>query len=241
MCSLDLAEYVALTDDAEKDKYKADAEEVEVDTVKYHVSINHTDYAAAKAAYDGKKAEYDQYVIDKKADDDAKKAYQEELALYQVELNKYNSLNEAYGLWHSYFQSLDNYNLALLNIQKNAARSTVVKKASFDTAVPVAGDTEGKTAPDANGFTDAEIVSGLDLDSKPVTGSMVFLPEGEGDGKVTIFARANHFRDEELLQKKNDYKDYLKIKGFDIDAAIGSTDPEILSKAQIGEIGRAHV
>ena len=122
-------------------------------------------YTTAKEEYDAKKAAYDKYLADKAA---------------------YDTQHADYKKWYDYFKSVADENAANQAVAAAAAKNTVVKTASFNTASPAA-------------IADAAAVN--------TKGSHVYLPGGSVDGTVTIYAQAKHYATTATLE--SDYSAYL--------------------------------
>ncbi|MEG0050283.1 MAG: hypothetical protein RR865_14085, partial [Clostridia bacterium] len=120
-----------------------------------------------------------------------------EVALGEAQTN-YQTKSAAFTAWYDYFASLAGYVTSVQAIAAAAAKNTVVKTASFDA-------TQSTT-----GFTEAKVVSGS-------VGAHVFLPI-PADEKVTVYAKAKHFTEEEKTKVKADFKAYITKTIYDPDA-----------------------
>ena len=145
----------------------------------------------------------------------AKSAYDAACTQYQQDLLAYNVAQAAadvFDSWRTYFATISGN---VQSIAANAAKNTVVKTASFDTK----SDT---------GFTEAKAVSGD-------VGSLVYLPGGQGDGSVTVYARAVPMTSAEKQDAEADYKTYLANIGYDPDGTTLTGDDSAKSaKRTIG-------
>lgn len=157
---------------------------------------DYADYTEAKAAYDEAAAQYQEDLEAYNSYDDRKAAYEE----YLEEKADYEKEKAAFDAWFNHFKSLTDHEASVQEIAAAAAQNTVVKKASYEV---------GSTA-----FTSPKVVSGEDAEG-PKTGSFVYLPEGEGDGSVTVYAQAEHMSPGEKQQAVEDYTAYLKTIGYD--------------------------
>ncbi|MEQ2444048.1 S-layer homology domain-containing protein [Pseudoflavonifractor sp. CLA-AP-H29] len=137
------------------------------DTGYYYNSASYTSYADAKAAYD---AAQSAYTTAKDEYDDKKAAYDK----YLTDKAAYDVQHADYKKWYDYFKSVADENAANQAVAEGAAKNTVVKTASFNTAIPAA-------------ITDGATVN--------TAGSHVYLPGGSTDGSVTVYAQARHYDD----------------------------------------------
>ena len=169
------AEYDALDASAQAD-YTQDTTEPDY----YYNSTNsYTSYENAKAAYDASQSAY----TAAKEEYDAKKAAYDK---YLADKAAYDTQHADYKKWYDYFQSVADENAANQAVADAAAKNTVVKTASFNTASPAA-------------IADAAAVN--------TKGSHVYLPGGSVDGTVTIYAQAKHYATTATLE--SDYSAYL--------------------------------
>jgi len=147
--------------------------------------------AAADASYADVQAAYSTAVA-------AYQTYQTDLTAYETYLTEkeaYDAAKKAYDgfmAWYDYFD----YSDTVQSIGANAAKNTVVKTASFDASQTV------------EGFSEARTVSGE-------TGSMVYLPGGQGDGTVVVYAKARPMSAVEKNAAKADFTAYLTKIGYD--------------------------
>lgn len=190
------SEYYVKAADYTAEKYP-DYKPDPADNPTYYYAPAYDSLSAAQAAYQTKKTlwdaweAYEKYVADQEQ-------YDEDLAAY----NDYVEAKAEYDLykeWYDYFLSVDNNNAYNQRVADEAAKNTVVKTASFNTASPAA-------------ISDAATVN--------TAGSHVYLPGGSTDGTVTIYAQAEHYTD--TTDQEKAYEAYLNAKYSD--AEMGSAD-----------------
>ena len=184
------SDYYVAAEDYTADQYpnyKPDS----ADNPTYYYAPGYSDLSAAQTAYQSALSTYNAWV-DYENYVEALEKYDEDMAEYETYL-KEKAEYDLYEEWYDYFKSVDDKNAYNQQVADEAAKNTVVKTASFNTASPAA-------------ISDAATVSTVPTNEKP--GSHVYLPGGSTNGEVTIYAQADHY--DNTTDQENAYAAYLE-------------------------------
>ncbi|MDD3429264.1 MAG: hypothetical protein PHG02_04570 [Oscillospiraceae bacterium] len=173
------------------------------DAANYEGGVNSAQYIAdlesyntEKQAYDKEQADYTQakatYDTDIAAYNTLKQQW-EDYNAYMAKLNTYNkavAAATAFPVWYNYFKSQQSWNNYVANMAATAAANTVVKTAHFKPGQDTA-------------FT---VASKLDKQNNI---SQVYLPNGMGNGSVSVYAGAVAYTLEEEQAEAARYNAFL--------------------------------